>query len=103
MISDFRSDKLGDNRQAFLLPVSQAAKLHSLVTRFEKRFSSARRAPATTSIEDDVRVLWKFVHAAFEFVHWNIDGAWDGTAFLDLLRLAHVDDDRFLVRIDFLF
>ena len=46
-----------NRRQAFLLPIANATELHGLVTRMLQRFSDARRASATASIENNLCVL----------------------------------------------
>jgi hypothetical protein len=43
--------------ETLFLPISQAAKLNGLESGFQKRFSSARRAPASPSVEDQVGIL----------------------------------------------
>ena len=73
-----------------------------LVAGFHKRFSNARRASAAASIEDDFRVLRKFVHALFDLTHRNVNRAGNCAAFLDLGRVAHIDHDRLLLGFEFL-
>src|SRR5690349_23013333 len=104
-MSCVRSSKLlslGNCRQAFLLPITNTAKLNCFVTRFYESVSSARRAPTTASIEDDFSILRKFVHPLFDLSHRNMNRAGNCAAFLDLRSFAHVDDDWLFLGFKFL-
>src|SRR5439155_5996482 len=84
-------------RQAFFLPVPNPTKLNLLIAGLEKRLCSARRAPAASSVEDDLRGLRQFVGALFEACHRNMNRAGDGATVFDLARFTHVHDDEILL------
>ena len=76
--------------------------MNGLVSCVRESVSGARRAPTTASIEDDLGILRKFAHPLFKMTHRNVNGAWNGAAFLDLRRFADIDDDRLLLGFEFL-
>jgi hypothetical protein len=51
------SFEIRHRRQSFLLPIANATELHGLVTRMLQRFSDARRASTTASIENNLCVF----------------------------------------------
>src|SRR5438046_1873694 len=59
-------------RQTFFFPVANSTELDLLIPGLEKRLCSARRAPAASSVEDDLRGLRQFVGALFEVCHRNM-------------------------------
>ncbi|HYR84639.1 MAG TPA: hypothetical protein VE422_11225 [Terriglobia bacterium] len=76
--------------------------MHRLVAGFQERFSSARRAPAAASVEDEFGVLRQFIHALFDLTHRYVNGGGNRAAFRDLFRFAHVNHDEFLARFELL-
>src|SRR5437899_10029715 len=91
--------QLRNCEQAFFFPVPNPTKLDLLIAGLEKRLCSTRRAPAASSVEDDLRGLRQFVGAFFEVCHRNMNRAGDGATVFNLAWFTHVHDDKILLRI----
>jgi hypothetical protein len=76
--------------------------MNGLVAGLHERFRDARRAPTTTSIEDDFRIFGKLVHALFRLRNRDVDRSRNYSAFLELGCFADVDNDEFLMSLDLL-
>src|SRR5262245_59604663 len=80
--------------QALFLPVAQTAKLNGLEAGFQKRLRSARRAPTSPSVEDQVGILREVAHAFLELCHWNVKLVGNCATLCKLLRLTDVNNQQ---------
>src|ERR1051326_1017766 len=62
---------ISHRRQALFFPVPQSAEMDLLKACLQVRFSSARRAPAASSIEDDLGILREIPHLLFDLAYRN--------------------------------
>src|SRR5262245_61139784 len=97
-----RSLKVRYCRQSLFFPVANSTKLDRFIACLQKSFSGARRAPTSSSIEDDLGVFGKFAHARLELIHRNVNRTGDRATLGDFLRFANVDKDWFVFRLEFL-
>src|ERR1051326_2032717 len=91
-----------DGRQPFFFPIANSTKLNRLIAGLQECLCSARRAPAASSVEDDLGVLRQFGRSFFDLAHGDMDCTRDGSGVFDFALFTYVDNDKILLRVEFL-
>jgi len=96
---DFALDRFAylaflNDRLAGGFPVTDSAKLTSLVSGICKFFSGTLRAPTACSVEDELDVFRNVFHPRVQFAHRNVDGAFDRAVLFELNVLANIDQEQ---------